>query len=379
MIGEQSGNRLPSHKQFSRVARKALALTAIATMYGGGMVHANERVDIEQRAVAGNTRQLKDLPGFAKHVTKNQFTLLKESTVKIYSSNTTADGKILTRSCTGNKLNLGGVDYVSTAAHCFVGDLSLANAGLLGPRQGNRKALDFMNVLNSNVAIRDMNQIASSSPVSISEYTMPQKMALPSGISLGLRRDDDALMGVVPSVVDTEGDSSRSFHEISALAYEPAIQRPVLGQQVAIYGAPWPDNIGIGAVGRYIGRMNYSPIRDQDLDIVAIKPSDIEHNPCQSGASGPAAITADGQTLGGLSFGFGLGYGKNTQNAVPLPDDADLYPPGYPAVSWLRIEDSLGVDIPPAFNNICMFGVRDEHSMPNLIGGLGVYAASTIR
>lgn len=376
MNKEAIGNFVPSPRRLPAFLTKALALVAVSFVAGVGSAEARPE-HIDQQSVAGELRPLSDLPGFDMYVRPFQLDALRNSAVKISTTSIGESGNRLVNNCSGNKLDYRGADFVTSAAHCFVGNLDSTEAGLLGSSHGNKKAFDFINDFES-VEIRDMSLPVAGEAGSLPVYKSPEPMALATGVSLGYRKGDDALLRVATVPSFSKGTSSipsRSFDQVRALSYKPAVKEPTPGQQVAVYGAPGPRNVGIGRVGRYLGRMNLSPTRHQELDMVALKAPNIVRDPCEPGASGSTAITADGHVLGSLSFGEQL-----TFNGF-ITDDGEAYVPlSYkPSVyeDWDRIENTLNVDIPYAFNEICMYGVRDPNSLTNLLGGFGVYATSS--
>jgi hypothetical protein len=349
-------------RKVPRLLAKVLALTAIAMTVAAGSAEAKSYADLHQSApLPAKLRPLRSLPGFKKSVNVKQFEELEGSAVKVYAMTPGKNGGTNIRDCSGNKVNYRGTDYVTSAAHCFVGSLNSDNAGLLGPRQGNTRALDFINNFQQ-VQIKDMSQLVDGKG-----YVAPKPMATATGVSIGLRKSDDSLIAVKAGRAIFGDVPSRSFDQVAALPYKPAINRPELGQQVAIYDAPAPDDIGKTAVGRYLGRMDYSPVRNQNLDMVAVAAPSLSKDPCEPGGSGSTVLLADGHQLGGLSFGLELYTKSYERTGTGYFFDASQ--------SWADIESTLGVEIPPAFNEICMYGVRDSHSLPNLVGGLGLYPA----
>jgi hypothetical protein len=281
-------------------------------------------------------------------------------------------------SCTGNKLNYAGVNYITTAAHCFR-LITGSETGLLSSADNNT-ALNFIKSDTVESSIVDPNY-ASRKKIDGRQkvvYKTPQPMALVNGISIGLRRGDDALLSIGSSTtVATEPAHSRSYDEVQALDYNPAIEPPTPGQEVALYGVPSPGYTGVSATGRYLGRMqlgNASPFFElQVVDAIAIKAKNDAQNPCYAGGSGQTALAADGHQFGGLTMADNIGYGAH--NDVTNPDPHHSYP-GDARHIWLNSEKALGVAVPASkYNELCYFAVRDEESLPDLIGGFSVFSA----
>jgi hypothetical protein len=325
-------------------------------------------------AAAPKLRELSKLPGAALTVTTAQRQAAKASAVRVNIQ--LGDNS---ESCTGNKLNYAGTNYITTAAHCFR-FITGSETGLLSSDNGNT-AVNFINSdPTTKVSIVDTDYRASKKTKGKSKvvYKTPQPMALANGVSIGMRRGDDALLSIgSATTATTKPAHSRSYDEVPALNYNPAIEPLALGQEVALYGIPAPKFTGVSATGRYLGRMQLnraSPFFEtQMVDTIALKAKNDADNPCAPGGSGLTGVSADTHQLGGLTMAVNIGYGP--RNAVTHPDPHHSYP-GDERHIWLNSEQALGVAVPASeYNELCYFAVRDEQSLPDLIGGFGVFAA----
>jgi hypothetical protein len=351
----------PSRRRLYALSKKAAALGLSVASLGSGTA-----------AAAPKSQKLDQLPGAHLTVTTTQRQALQASGVRVNLS-----GGNNGESCTGNKLNYAGTNYITTAAHCF-GFITGNETGLLSSEQGGT-ALNFINSDSAKVSIIDTAYAASKQINGKSKvvYKTPQPMALVDGVSIGLRRGDDTLLSIDPATTALKPAHSRSYDEVQALNYNPAIEPPTLGQEVALYGMPTPRYTGVSATGRYLGRMQLSKVSPdfdaQLVDTVALKAKNDADNPCYFGGSGQTAVSADSHQFGGLTMAVNFGFGAH--NLVIHPDLHHSYQ-GDERHMWLNSERALGITIPASqYNELCYFAVRDEQSLPDLIGGFSVFAA----
>lgn len=364
LMAEKSIN-YPKAQRLYSFSRRAAALGLSLASAGPGIAVA-----------APNLQEIDKLSGANLTVTDAQRQLLKASAVRVNLQ----DGNN-SESCTGNKLNYGGVNYITTAAHCFR-LITGSETGLLSSKDSNT-AVNYINPNLVETSIVDPNYAASTKINGEQQmvYKTPQPMALVNGISIGLRSGDDALLSIGSSAtVATEPAHSRSYDEVPALDYNPAIEPPAPGQEVALYGVPSPGFTGVSTTGRYLGRMqlgNASPFLPLEVvDAIAIEVKSDAQNPCYFGGSGQTALSADGHEFGGLTMADYIGYGSH--NEVTNPDPTHSYP-GDDRYVWLNSEKALGVDVPATkYNVLCYFAVRDAESLPDLIGGFSVFSAQVI-
>lgn len=311
---------------------------------------------------------LQDMPGSTLKVTDQQRQELEGSAVSI-SIESTVPG--LAGTCTGNVTEYEGNEYVTTAAHCF-GEATWVDDGLLGPMQGSTTALDFLKLEKPyKVTIRDQNYPVHRTIDGQRRtlYATPPPMAGIKGLTIGLRRGDDALL--LPDITKAVPSArSRSFDEMVPLAYDPAIDPLVTGEHVALYSMPGFRAIGVTGTGLYAGRM-VMPGEKRLVDVVVEHSRNENQDPCTGGASGSTALAADSHQLVGVSEGLGFGYGHHS----------DLFSHNLQTRSsarwaWRHYERRLGVNIPPSYDSFCFFDVSDQQTMPNLVGAFGIYATT---
>lgn len=264
--------------------------------------------------LSGRLQQPDQLPGYGQQVSSEDKFLLEDSAVKIVKR-PRGTQQPWAEVCSGNKMNIGGNIYVSTAAHCDSDAWTKTPRAITDPAVRASAALDVLPYSSFDFAIAEPDSAAfggddQSLLAVVTGEAMDPDVSDQALLSISTKTNAVVWQGTTP-VFDM-----LSALDASKLAYTP----PPLGASVESYGYPQNNNDspvegGGEFVGRAVMRGNYNA--NYAMDVYGIRNVDSETDSCDYGESGSTITYSDGQTSGALSMRLGnaySSYGGSQQN-----------------------------------------------------------------
>lgn len=291
---------------------------------------------VDTETINGSLPTVDTLPGYGKKIspeTRKAF----EGTVLKMGKRPKGSEEPWQEVCTANKVSYkdpDGIlrDYVLTAAHCFTRD----DVHLGGKGGGDTLGLDITEASPYEYAVLDTT-IPSEQRIQSSLATVQSSAILYGGSDL-------ALFTI---------NSTPAFEAMPSLALDDTAPTIVPGQEVALRSLPAASgNQVVTDTGFYLGRINgydiggISPV----YDVVGVRGISAEdEDPCNYGASGSSAMTAEGLPLFSLSIRNQPGaYEDGTTNVID----------GAPNMNRYLFSDALGIDVVGSnFDALCAFAV----------------------
>ena len=274
------------------------------------------------------------LPGFGKKVTPGEETLLERSAVKVV-----VKAGSWQQVCSGNKVELDGKTYVSTAAHCASPE----------PDGAHKVAVNALPTSRYQFAIDS----AETSPSGLPSQT---PLAFVTKFAVDPALTDQALLSV-----STAGDVQRSagqpiFDALPALSSFDFAQ-PQVGQEVTLAGYPHSNDFRPTVEhGVYLGRLLIAHWSQTPLDVVATESNSYASETCNPGASGSTFALANGQASGEMFVGINL--------TGETPTGKDMFGPSV----GQEVERALGIELAPnAFQRLCFFSAPQPGNYDTLL------------
>lgn len=371
---EQSATASAEHKprtssKWRRIG--AMAASAAALAAGSGEEAQAHSFNSQTQATASPAnihrepdmesyvRSIEDMPGYGIKISKETRKQLADSTVKIVMR---AKGSESTWAefCTGLKVKIDNQVFITSAKHCFntEGWQTLSTNYIDGDQNIQVPAV--------NIAPNSAFEYAVVDPrIKRTSYTadVPPVVAVIEGIMLDPNDNTDWAL-LKPVNDESRVGNYQIFKDIPSVDLMKMDKKPVVGQEIAVYGLPQVTNSRpVAGKGLYLGTFKNPYLQNGEMVLVGLQAKDQIHDSCLYGASGSSAM-ANGILFSGLALRNNVYYyGSNSErHLTDGTPEANQY--------WRDLmERSTGVNL-DRFTTICGYTIKSPRHWLKLKAGM---------
>lgn len=357
-----------------KIGATASAWAALALGAGEEAGAVSMQPQASRAAVPANTyrepdmepyvRSIEDMPGYGIKISKEIRKQLADSTVKIVMRFKGSDSG-WAEYCTGVKVRIDNETFITTAKHCF------SQEGWYRLSTNHTAAGQNIHTPAVNIAQAAAFEYAVVDPrIKRSTYSpdVPPVVAMVGGIMLDPNDDTDWAL-LKPVNDEQKVGNYQIFKDIPSLDIMKLTKKPVVGQEMAVYGMPQVTNSRpVAGKGIYLGTFD-NPYHEADgqagsgkMALVGLQVSDQIHDPCLYGGSGGSA-SAKGVLLNALAFRNNTYYLKNPDRH---PTDGSVESNLY----WRDLmEKTTGINM-DRFTTICGYTIQKPSHWLKLRDGI---------